>query len=226
MADGKRLETLIFDLDGTLLDSLPGIRYSVEAAFRACGLAMGEVDLRSSIGPPIRTILARMAEKKPSDDELDQLERSFRWSYDCEGWKMTPHYEGAAEALRRLRAEGRRLFVVSNKPRHISMKILEAEGTAGLFEEIVTKDSRSPVYQDKHEMMRYLLQKWKIEPGECLMAGDTMEDAEAASKTGMRFCLVTHGYGGVPENSSVPVALRIDRFSELISRLTQEQRID
>ena len=79
----------------------------MEAAFRACGLAVGEVDLRSLIGPPIRTILARMAAKQPSEEELDQLERSFRWSYDCEGWRMTPHYEGAAEALRRLQAEGR-----------------------------------------------------------------------------------------------------------------------
>jgi phosphoglycolate phosphatase len=222
MAEGRLGGTLIFDLDGTLLDSLPGIRYSVDAAFRACGLAVGEVDLRSLIGPPIRTILSRMAAKRPTEEELGQLERSFRWSYDCEGWKMTPHYEGAAEALRSLKAEGARLFVVSNKPRHISMKILEAEGTADLFGEIVTKDSRTPVYQDKPEMMRYLLQKWGIEPGECLMVGDTMEDAEAASKTGMRFCLVSHGYGAVPEGSTVAVALRIDHFSELISRLAQE----
>jgi phosphoglycolate phosphatase len=219
-------QSLLFDLDGTLLDSLPGIRYSAEAAFRACGLAVGEVDLRSLIGPPIRTILARMAAKRPSDEELDQLERSFRWSYDCEGWKMTPHYEGAAEALRSLRAGGARLFVVSNKPRHISMKILDAEGTAGLFEEIVTKDSRTPVYRDKQEMMRYLLQKWKIEPAACLMVGDTMEDAEAASKTGMQFCMVTHGYGAVPENSAVPVAFRIDHFSELVPVSAQETRID
>jgi phosphoglycolate phosphatase len=185
---------LVFDLDGTLLDSLPGIRYSLEAAFRACGLA----GLR----------WARLI--------------CDRWSYDSEGWRRTPHYKGAAEALRRLQAEGRRLFVVSDKPRHISMKILEAEGTAGLFDEIVTKDSRTPMYQDKQEMMRYLLQKWEIAPEECLMIGDTMEDAEAASRTGMRFCLVTHGYGAVPEGSTVPVAFRIDRFSELVSSLAQE----
>ena len=135
---------------------------------------------------------------------------------------MTPHYEGAAEALRRLQAEGRRLFVVSNKPRHISMKILEAEGTAGLFDEIVTRDSRTPAYQDKQEMMRYLMQKWELVPGECLMIGDTMEDAEAASKTGMRFCLVTHGYGDVPEGSTVPVAFRIGSFAELVPVLAQE----
>jgi phosphoglycolate phosphatase len=219
---GRLPRTLVFDLDGTLLDSLPGIGFSVEAAFRACGLTMGEVDLRSLIGPPIRTILERMAAKPPTGDELDQLERSFRWSYDCEGWKMTPHYEGAAELLRRLQVAGRRSFVVSNKPRHISLKILEAEGTVGLFEEIVTKDSRAPMYQDKQEMMRYLLQKWEIAPAGCLMVGDTMEDAEAASKTGMEFCLVTHGYGSVPESSTVPVAFRIDHFSELVSHMTQE----
>jgi phosphoglycolate phosphatase len=222
MADDRLPGTLVFDLDGTLLDSMPGIRHSVEAAFRACGLTMGGTDLRSLIGPPIRTILARMAAKKPTEEELDQLELSFRWSYDCDGWRMTPHYEGAAEALRRAQAEGRRLFVVSNKPQHISMKILEAEGTASLFEEIVTRDSRTPPYQDKQEMMRYLLQKWELEPGGCLMIGDTMEDAEAASKTGMRFCLVTHGYGAVPEGSAVPVAFRIDHFAEFVSSGTGE----
>jgi phosphoglycolate phosphatase-like HAD superfamily hydrolase len=102
------------------------------------------------------------------------------------------------------------------------MKILEAEGTASLFEEIVTRDSRTPPYQDKQEMMRYLLQKWELEPGGCLMIGDTMEDAEAASKTGMRFCLVTHGYGAVPEGSAVPVAFRIDHFAEFVSSRTGE----
>jgi hypothetical protein len=49
-----------------------------------------------------------------------------------------------------------------------------------------------------------------------------MEDAEAASATGMKFCLMTHGYGNVPVGSVVPVALRFDRFSELMPKLAQE----
>jgi phosphoglycolate phosphatase len=211
---------LIFDLDGTLLDSLPGIRYSAEAAFRALGFQVGEVDLRPLIGPPIRTIFARMAERgalgRLSEEDLDRLVEAFRWSYDSEGWKMTPHYPGAADLLRKLKVPGRRLFVVSNKPHHISLRILEAEGTVGLFDEIVTRDSRTPMYQDKQEMMRYLLQKWEIEPAECLMIGDTMEDAEAASKSGLRFGLMTHGYGDVPVGSAIPVAFRIDHFSQLM----------
>jgi phosphoglycolate phosphatase len=229
MADEDRCKlpsALVFDLDGTLLDSLPGIRHSTHAAFQACGLAMGDVDLRSLIGPPIRTILVRMALAHAtggvSIEELDRLETAFRASYDREGWKITPHFEGAAALLREMQAQGRRLFVVSNKPRHISVKILEAERTLGMFEEIVTRDSRQPVYQDKHEMMVYLLQKWEIEPEECMMIGDTMEDAEAATKAGMRFCLITHGYGDVPEGSAVPVAFRIDHFSELMPIPDQE----
>jgi phosphoglycolate phosphatase len=222
----KLPEALLFDLDGTLLDSLPGIRHSAEAAFKACGLAMGEVEMRPLIGPPIRTILARMAAKQPDEQDLDDLVQAFRWSYDTEGWRMTPHYAGAAELLREMRARGRRLFVVSNKPRHIAVRILEAGGTLRLFAEIVTVDSREPRYADKQEMLGYLLRKWELRPGECLMIGDTTEDALAASAVGIEFCLMTHGYGDVPAGSAIPVAFRIDHFSQLMPVLEQEQRVD
>ncbi len=226
----RPVRAVLFDLDGTLLDSLPGIAYSVRAAFQACGLAIGAVDLRVLIGPPIRTILAKMAlthaSAKLSEDDLDRLVRAFRASYDSEGWKMTPHYEGAAELLRALQAEGRRLFVVSNKPRHISLGILEAEGTLGLFDEIVTLDSREPAYSSKREMMQNLMQRHGLGPLDCLMVGDTMEDAMAAAETGMRFCLTTHGYGDVPVGSVVPVELRFNHFSELMPARREEQRID
>jgi phosphoglycolate phosphatase len=218
------VKTVMFDLDGTLLDSLPGIQHSARVAFGECGLRVGEVDLRTLIGPPIRMILARMAAVEASDAELDRLEQAFRVSYDAEGWKITPHYEGAAEVLRAMRAEGKRLFVVSNKPRHISVKILEAEGTLELFDEVVTRDSRQPTYRDKREMMGYLLQKWEIGANDCLMVGDTMEDAESASDVGMQFCLMTHGYGDVPEDSAVPVAFRLVHFSELMPLTAQEQK--
>jgi phosphoglycolate phosphatase len=216
------VKAVFFDLDGTLLDSLPGIQYSAEAAFAECGLARGEVDLRGLIGPPIRTILANMS-RGVSEAELDALEQAFRVSYDSEGWKRTPHYAGAEETLRALKAEGKRLFVVSNKPRHISVRILEAEETLGLFDEVVTRDSREPAYAGKLEMLVHLLRKWEMRAEECLMVGDTIEDAEAASDCGMRFCLMTHGYGDVPMDAGVPVTFRCDHFSELIAGADEEQ---
>ena len=135
---------------------------------------------------------------------------------------MTPHYEGAVASLKALKENGRRLFVVSNKPRHISVRILEAEGTLAIFDEVVTRDSRVPPYRDKLEMVTKLLQKWELTAGECLLVGDTMEDAEAASNSRMPFCLMTHGYGDVPMGVPVPVAFRLEHFSELVLRVAQE----
>jgi len=181
---------------------------------------MRDVDPRALIGPPIRIILARMASSNPTEAQLDCLEAAFRASYDSEGWKMTPHYSGAAETLRRLKSEGRLLFIVSNKPRHVALRILEAEGTLTLFDEILTRDTRvpnAPPFADKQEMISILLPKWDIDAQNCLMVGDTIEDAEAASAAGMEFFLMTHGYGDVPLESKVPVALRVDRFSQLIA---------
>ncbi|HEY4051569.1 MAG TPA: HAD family hydrolase [Acidobacteriaceae bacterium] len=212
---------IFFDLDGTLLDSLPGITHSVNRAFAACSLPMLKTDLRKQIGPPVRTILARLA-GEISEHDLDRLEQAFRASYDGDGWRMTHCYPGAREILLGMRGQDLRLFVVSNKPRHIAVQILEAEGTAALFEEIVTKDSRQPHYSGKDEMIAMLLASHGLESQECMMVGDTIEDGLAAAKAKMKFILMTHGYGDVLESAEVPVALRMSHFSEFMPLLTKE----
>ena len=120
-------QAIFFDLDGTLLDSLPGIAFSIEQAFDACGLPMRPIDLVQTIGPPIRTILA-LAATQASDSDLDLLERAFRSSYDSVGWQKTLLFPGSNLMLQEAHGLGIQLFVVSNKPRHISVKILEREG--------------------------------------------------------------------------------------------------
>ncbi|HZY63945.1 MAG TPA: HAD family hydrolase [Edaphobacter sp.] len=215
-------EALFFDLDGTLLDSLPGIQHSIVAAFRECNLPMADIEVRSLIGPPIRTILSRLMLSATAENEescLDRLERAFRVSYDSEGWQKTYHYSDAATMLRKIKAQGVILFVISNKPRHVSLNILEAEGTLAYFDEVVTRDSRQPPYLDKEEMLSSLLSVRRIRPEKCLMVGDTMEDASAAAAVGMQFCLMTHGYGDVPIGSKIPVTLRLGNFAELMDVL-------
>jgi len=94
----------------------------------------------------------------------------------------------------------------------------------GWFDEVVTRAWREPAYAGKLEILVRLLRKWEVGAGDCLMVGDTIEDAEAAARTGMQFCLMTHGYGDVPPDSSVPVAFRCDHFSELVPGPAEEQQ--
>lgn len=212
-------QAIFFDLDGTLLDSLPGIAFSIEQAFAICGLPMQPIDLGEAIGPPIRTILA-LAATQATDSDLDLLERAFRSSYDAEGWQKTLIFPGSNAMLREAHALGIQLFVVSNKPRHISVKILEREGMLALFNAVLTRDSSDPPYVGKERMIEHLLQIFQLDAARCIMVGDTTEDAHAAAAMQVPFAWVAHGYGKLPSNQIV--ALRIHSFQELLSTVIKE----
>lgn len=215
----KLPQCVLFDLDGTLLDSIPGIAYSVKAAFHAAGLPELSVDLRQCIGPPIRTILSRVA---ATDDPalLDQLERHFRASYDTEGWRQTVCFRGTLELLEAMKASGHRLFVVSNKPRHIAVKNLEALGIAAYFEQMYTRDSVEPPYASKADILRVLLADHQLAGVDCVMVGDTMEDAGAAALHKISFIFMEHGYGEL--SRAQPVLLKLSSFSEFMPFLAVE----
>jgi len=212
-------QAFFFDLDGTLLDSLPGIAFSIEEAFTACGLPMQPIDLREIIGPPIRTILA-LAATQATDSDLDLLERAFRNSYDSNGWQKTLLFPGSNVMLREAHTLGIQLFVVSNKPRHISVKILEREGMLVLFNAILTRDSSDPPYTGKEQMIEHLLQSFQLDADRCIVVGDTTEDAHAAAAMQVPFAWVSHGYGKLPSNQAV--ALRIHSFQEFLPTVAKE----
>lgn len=219
--NGQLPSCILFDLDGTLVDSLPGIEFSVREAFSACKLPVPEEGLREMIGPPIRTILSR-AGNIVEESSLDALERAFRASYDSQGWRMTVCFPGANHVLRMMHERGHRLFVVSNKPRHVSLQILKRERIFDYFEAIVTRDSRSPHYQGKEEMIAALLAERLITRENCLMVGDTIEDANTAATSGIRFVWMTHGYGTVDHTTAIPVAHALDSLAQFLPLLTEE----
>ncbi len=215
----KLPQCVLFDQDGTLLDSIPGIAYSVAAAFRAAGLPEPMVDLRRLIGPPIRTILSGAAR---TDDPvlLDTLERGFRASYDTEGWRKTPCFPDVSGVLASMRGAGHRLFIVSNKPRQVSCKILEMQGIAGHFDQIYTRDSIAPPYASKAGMLQALLTDHGLAAKDCVMVGDTMEDAGAAALHKISFIFMEHGYGEI--SVAQPVLLKLGSFSEFMPYLAVE----
>jgi phosphoglycolate phosphatase len=203
---------VIFDLDGTLVDSVPGIAWSVDTALRACGLPPAGRDLTPLIGPPVRDILAAVSGVS-EPDLLDRLERTFRSSYDSAGWRLTVRQPGVPEILSQLLSAGVGLWLVTNKPALSTAMILCELRLDGFFREVVSRDSRRPVFVSKSGMLIDLLERRGIGRAACLMAGDTLEDWRAAEAAGIPCVLVPYGYGGA---SLPPGCRRIGGWRELI----------
>jgi len=202
-------ENFIFDLDGTLVDSLPGIKESVR-----CAIGGPVPPLRPLIGPPIREILRRL-QPGIAEVELEGITSRFRQAYDSGGWRNTVLQPGAIEVLAGIRARGRRAFLVTNKPALATSRILEALQIRQYFASVLTRDSRTPPFGSKAEMLRCLVESRSLAPARCLMVGDTAEDYAAAGEAGIEAMIVANGYGAPGE---IPAAYRIASLWELGTR--------
>jgi phosphoglycolate phosphatase len=155
---------LIFDLDGTLVDSRPGILFSLRQAVRQVMVGANPDDLEFRIGVPVREMFKRTL-KKPSRGLLDQLEAAFRVSYDGEGWTLSAPYPGVIETLNEFQALEVPMYIVTNKPGFSTGQILSHLGMESYFLEVVSPDSRHPKFKGKTESLRAVLDKYDLEIG-------------------------------------------------------------
>lgn len=208
-----RIRTVLFDLDGTLVDSLPGIEFSVDCSLAECGLPRRTRELRPLIGPPIRAIFSQLV-AEADEQRLSRLEEAFRYSYDSTGWSKTRPAEDAADTLRACRVAGLQLFVVTNKPAAATRLILEWLGIWEWFADVICRNSRTPPFASKAEMLRQLVELHHLDPRECLYVGDTSEDYRAAKDVSMRVAIVSYGYG--EPNAAHPDSWQLGGLRELL----------
>ena len=206
---------IIFDLDGTLVDSSPGIATALSSAFSAVGRTMPFRDLRRVIGPPIKVIAKRL-EPTLTDNELSIVESVYRSQYDLKAWSETSLFEGVPEGLRTLRTWGWRLFIVTNKPHLPTIKILSQFGLGPLFDEVLTRDISYPPYRTKAAMVADLVRSHSLSIGKTIMVGDTLEDEEAAHSNNLDFVFARYGYGNLPRAS-----VSIEQFTNLLDANTE-----
>ena len=209
------MQSVLFDLDGTLVDSEPGIRHAVQAALADVGLETEVADLRRRIGPPVRDMLAELVHGVDTPT-LDRLVVRFRHHYDGGMWRDTVLFPGVVDALLALQEAGCRLYVVTNKPSDATRRILAHLQIESSFEAVVSKDSVAPPFADKAAMIAYLVHEHGVDPSRCVFVGDGLEDAQAAETTGMAFVAVSYGYGDACTRARETGALQIDHIGQMM----------
>ena len=204
---------LIFDLDGTLVDSHPGIQYALQQAVKKLYPWLNVNTLKFKVGPPIRSMFEGVFPKVTAT-ELDQLVVAFREVYDKNAWKMTNLYQNVRETLAIFYTKGIPCYIVTNKPEMATSRILAHLEIAQFFVSTISPDSRQVAFQNKEQMIRHLLTEHNISPSVAIYIGDSADDLLAAESCGLEFIGVEYGYGSLPEEKNF---LRVKSFTELLS---------
>jgi phosphoglycolate phosphatase len=210
---GRRWDNIIFDLDGTLVDSLPGIEASARHAVGKCLPGISLPQLRELIGPPIRTIFSRLWPERDRS-EIDAIVAAFRQHYDSEGCLLSRLYPGVPETLGQLRDAGLTMFVLTNKLSLSAGIILENAGIRPFFSEVMSPDSAEPPYSVKSEGAALLQARHHLVPERTILMGDGMDDMEAAAACGFVFLAAVYGYGRANRDRA-PGILFAQTFSEI-----------
>jgi len=202
----------VLDLDGTLVDSIPGIDAAARAGLAQVAPGEKPPSLRAFIGPPIRTML-QQALGWTEAARLDPLEQAFRRHYDGGAWRETMAYPGVNDTLRALRARGARLHVLTNKPQAPTARIMDHLGWTGLMDAIVTPQSRQPPYPDKAAAAVDLRDRLGLPAVATLLVGDSPDDLAAARAAGFSFAAAAWGYGTA---ATLEPACRLDTFAAVL----------
>lgn len=190
------VKAIIFDLDGTLLDTGRGIVKCVATTLNKMGLTVPNEEIcESFVGPPLKK---RFLELFESDEKgADDFVKLFREEYEKGDIFLTNRYPGMNECLASLH-ERLPLAVATNKREDLAIKLLEQFEMTSYFNAICGSDAASTM--TKEQIVANAAKRLEIEPEECLMVGDGFNDAEAAERLEMPFVGVTYGYGFKNEN--------------------------
>lgn len=207
-------ELLIFDLDGTLIDSKLDLAHAVNATRAHMGLnALEHERVYSYVGNGAPVLIRRAMGAQASEPEVQEALEFFLEYYRDHFLDYTTLYPGVRAALDRLRDVGKRMAVLTNKPVRISRAILDGLGVGAHFFQVYggnSFDLKKPDPIGVHTLMR----EAGVPAARTLMVGDSSVDIQTARNGGIACCGMTYGFA--PETLADPAPDRLmDRMEEL-----------
>ncbi|HAG19099.1 phosphoglycolate phosphatase [Stutzerimonas stutzeri] len=219
--DGTLPRLVMFDLDGTLMDSVPDLAAAVDKMLMLLGREPAGIErVRDWVGNGSRVLVRRaLAGQLDHDgvgDELaDEALALFMQAY-AGGHELTAVYPGVRDCLDWLRERRVKLAIITNKPAQFIEPLLEEKGLAGYFDWLVGGDTL-PQQKPDPAALFWVMDKAGVAPSESLFVGDSRNDVRAAKAATVRCVALTYGYNhGEPIADEQP-ALVLDDLRELVA---------
>lgn len=190
------INTVFFDLDGTLTDPKIGITASIQYALEKLNLPVPTQDeLTWCIGPPLRASFVALL---GGEEHADRAVALYRERFGDTGLFENELYAGIEEALTAVAASGRKLFVATSKPHVFADRIIDHFGLRKYFGRVFGSELDG-TRVDKSELLRYALEETATDPASTVMIGDRKHDMIGAANNGMSAIGVLYGYGSRDE---------------------------
>jgi len=221
---GKLPHLAMFDLDGTLMDSVPDLAAAVDKMLMLLGREpAGVAHVRDWVGNGskvlVRRALAGQLQHEGVAEELaDEALALFMQAYSG-GHELTTVYPGVHECLDWLRARDVKLAIITNKPAQFIEPLLKEKGLTGYFQWLVGGDTLPQQKPDPAALL-WVMDRAGVKPGDSLFVGDSRNDARAAKAAAVPCVALSYGYNhGEPIANEEP-ALVLDDLRELVASVS------
>ena len=209
-------KAILFDLDGTLTDSGEGIINCSIYALEYLGLPVpSREEMRVFVGPPMRDTMIKFGVPPERAEEAIKV---FRSRYEPIGILENYPYPGIEDLLKKLKADGHKLYVATSKPEFMAVQVLDRFGLSKYFDLIC--GALADASRDKKEdVIEYLLEQAGDRKG-AVMVGDTQYDVIGASHHNIPTIGVSWGYGTKENMIKAGAASIVDTMDELYAEIT------
>ena len=208
--------TILLDLDGTLVDSRPGIVSSQLAALGELGHDPALAgDLTWAVGPPLVEVFTRLLGQY-GDTRVDAGIDAYRAHYGSSGIYHSPLYPGIAEMIEALYLAGHELLVATAKRRDFALRIIERHELLPRFLGVYGSEPGGAL-DDKADLIAHIMVRENLAAASCVMVGDRSHDIVAGHANRMPTIGVAWGYGGAVELTAAGADIIIDHPADLLS---------
>lgn len=216
--------TIVFDLDGTFLDTAPDLLASLNHVLASEGLITADPkQMRSYVGHGGREMIRRAFEARNTalpEALHDRLVESFLAHYTAEIPGASTPYAGAVECVKAFRTAGWKTAICTNKYQRLAAPLLEKLALASLFDTICGSDAFAMRKPDPRHLTLTIEQAGGM-PDNAIMVGDSETDIKTAQAANIPVIAVTFGYTPVPVSTFSPTVI-IDDYAELTIAMAQK----